>query len=174
MGYVLKSKTQAIRIDRKLAANAQEIEKNIRAASGQHIYKHIYMHAGEGNGTPLQYSCLENPMDRGAWWAAVHGVAKSWTWLSNFTFPFHFHALEKEMATHSSVLAWRIPWMGEPGGLPSVGSHRVGHDWSDLAAAYMHAARVHTHTSMHRREREFTLLSSIVRPRGKHLHEYSL
>ena len=89
----------------------------------------------EGNGTPLQYSCLENPMDRGAWWAAVHGVAGSWTRLSDFTFTFHFHALEKEMATHSSVLAWRIPGTGEPGGLPSMGSHRVGHDWSDLAAA---------------------------------------
>ena len=60
---------------------------------------------GEGNGNPLQYSCLENPMDRGAWWAAVHGVDESWTRLSDFTFPFHFHALEKEMATHSSVLA---------------------------------------------------------------------
>ena len=90
---------------------------------------------GEGNGTPLQYPCLENPMDGGAWWATVHGVAKSRTRLSDFTFTFHFHALEKEMATHSSVLAWRIPEMGEPGGLPSVGSHRVGHDWSDLAAA---------------------------------------
>ena len=86
------------------------------------------------NGTPLQYFCLENPMDRGAWWAAVHGVVKSRTWLSNFTFTFHFHALEKEMATHSSVLAWRIPGMGEPGGLPSMESHRVRHDWSDLAA----------------------------------------
>ena len=74
-------------------------------------------------------------MDKGAWWAAVHGVAKSRTQLSNFTFTFHFHASEKEMATHSSVLAWRIPGMGEPGGLPSMGSHRVGHDWSDLAAA---------------------------------------
>ena len=83
---------------------------------------------GEGNGTPLQYSCLENPMDGGAWWAAVHGVAKNQTQLSDFTFTFHFHALEKEMATHSSVLAWRIPGTGEPGGLPSVGSHRVGHD----------------------------------------------
>ena len=76
----------------------------------------------EGNGTPLQHSCLENPMDRGAWWAAVHGVAKSRTRLSNFTFTFHFHALEKEMATHSNVLAWRIPGTGEPGGLPSMGS----------------------------------------------------
>ena len=83
---------------------------------------------GEGNGTPLQYSCPENPMDGGAWWAAVHGVAGSQTRLSNFTFTFHFHALEKEMATHSSVLAWRTPGMGEPGGLPSMGSHRVGHD----------------------------------------------
>ena len=83
---------------------------------------------GEGNGSPLQHSCLENPMDGGAWWAAVHGVAKSRTRLSDFTFTFHFHALEKEMATHSSVLAWRIPGMGEPGGLPSMGLHRVGHD----------------------------------------------
>ena len=83
---------------------------------------------GESNGTPFQYSCLENPMDRAAWWAAVHGVAKSRTRLSDFTFIFHFHALEKEMATHSSVLAWRIPGTGEPGGLPSMGSHRVGHD----------------------------------------------
>ena len=82
----------------------------------------------EGNGNPLQYSCLENPMGGGAWWAAVHGVAKSWTRLSDFTFTFHFHALEKEIATHSSVLAWRIPRTGEPGGLPSMGSHRVGHD----------------------------------------------
>ena len=74
-----------------------------------------------GNGTLLQYSCLENPMDGGAWKAAVHGVAEGWTWLNDFTFTFHFHALEKEMATHSSVLAWRIPGMGEPGGLPSMG-----------------------------------------------------
>ena len=89
---------------------------------------------GEGNGTPLQYSCLENTMGGGSWLAAVHGVAKSQTWLSDFTLTFHFHALEKEMAIHSSVLAWRIPGMGEPGGLLSMGSHRVGH-WSDLAAA---------------------------------------
>ena len=90
---------------------------------------------GEGNGTPLQYSCLENPMDGGAWWAAVHGVPKSRKRLSNFTFTFHSHTLEKEMATHSSVLAWRIPGTGEPGGLLSMGLHRVRHDWSDLAAA---------------------------------------
>ena len=87
---------------------------------------------GEGNGTPLQYSCLENPMDGGAWWAAVHGITKSRTWLGDFTFTFHFHALEKEMATHSSFLSWRIPGKGEPGGLPSMGLQRVGHDWSDL------------------------------------------
>ena len=83
---------------------------------------------GEGNGTPLKYSCLENPMDREAWWAAVHGVNEGRTRLSNFTFTFHFHALEKEMATHSSVLASRIPGAVEPGGLPSLGLHRVGHD----------------------------------------------
>ena len=76
-----------------------------------------------------------NPMDGGAWWAAVLGVARSRTRLSDFTLTFHFHALKEEMATHSSVLAWRIPWTEEPGGLLSMGSHRVGHDWSDLAAA---------------------------------------
>ena len=83
---------------------------------------------GEGNGTPFQYSCLENLMDRGAWKAAVHGVAEGPTRLSHFTFTFHFLALEKEMATDSSILAWIIPGMGDPGGLPSMGSHRVGHD----------------------------------------------
>ena len=83
---------------------------------------------GEGSGNPLQYSCLENPMDEGAWWAAVHGLATSRTRLSDFTFTFHFHAFEKEMATHSSVPARRIPGTGEHGGLPSLGSHRVGHD----------------------------------------------
>ena len=82
----------------------------------------------EGNGTPLQYSCLENPMGGGAWWAAVYGVAQSRTGLSDFTFTFHFYALEEEMATHSSVLAWTIPGTGGPGGLPSMGSPRVGHD----------------------------------------------
>ena len=77
---------------------------------------------GEGSGPPLQCSCLENPTDGGAWWAAVHGVVKSRTRLSGFTFTFHFHALKKELATRSSVLAWRIPGTGEPGGLPPVGS----------------------------------------------------
>ena len=143
------------------------------------IKKIVSLLFGEGNGTPLQYSCLENPMDGGTWWAAVHGVAKIRTWLSDFTFTFHFNALEKEMATHSSVLfffpfifnswrlitlqycsgfchtltwishgftcvphpdhfsvlAWRMPGTGESGGLLSVGSHRVEHNWSDLAAA---------------------------------------
>ena len=86
------------------------------------------LNRGEGDGTPLQYSCLENPMDGGAWWAAVHGVAEGRTRLSDFPFTFHFHALEKEMATHSSVLAWRIPGTGKPSGLTSMGSHRVRHD----------------------------------------------
>ena len=82
----------------------------------------MYHNIGEGNGHPLQYSCLENPVDRGVWWAAVHGVAKSWARLSDFTFIFFFHALEKEMATHSSVLVWRIPGTGEP-----VGCRLWGH-----------------------------------------------
>ena len=108
--------------------------------SGFYIYSiciHIFLsllsyqqslNSKEGNSTLLQYSCLENPMDRGAWWAAVHRVIRSQTRLSDFTFTFHFHALEKAMASHSSVLAWRIPGTGEPGGLPSMGSHRVRHD----------------------------------------------
>ena len=87
-------------------------------------------------------------MDRGVWWAAVHGVAKSQTRLSNFTFTFHFHALEKEMATHSIVPAWRIPRMGEPGGLPSMGSHRVGHGWSDLASAAAYTVEVFSHIAI--------------------------
>ena len=93
-----------------------------------HICEWLVYISGEGSDTPLQYPCLENPMDGGAWWAAVHGVAEGRTQLSDFPFTFHFHALEKEMATHSSVLAWRIPEMGAPGGLPSMGLHRVGHD----------------------------------------------
>ena len=118
-GEWLTARTREIKNKKEKEKNKREIDIKIR----------------EGNGTPLQYSCLENPMDGGAWWAAVHGVAKSQTQLSDFTFNLHFHALEKEMATHSSVLAWRIPGTGEPGGLPTLGSHWVRHDWSDLAAA---------------------------------------
>ena len=96
------------------------------------VPKHVFLWDaallfGEGNGTPLQCSCLENPTDGGAWGAAAHGVAENRTRLSDFTFTFPFHALEKEMATHSSVLAWRISGMGEPGGLLSMGLRRVGH-----------------------------------------------
>ena len=88
----------------------------------------LYLNVNSYLNTPLQYSCLEDPMDGEAWEAAVQGVAEGRTRLSDFTFTFHFHALEKEMATHSSVLAWRIPGMGQPGGLLSMGSHRVRHD----------------------------------------------
>ena len=104
-----------------------------------HQFSHIVVLItllGEENGTPLQYSCLENPMNGGAWCAAVHGVTRSPTRLSDFTFTFHFHAWEKEMATHSSVLAWRIPGTGEPGRLPSMELHRVRHDWCNLAALH--------------------------------------
>ena len=90
----------------------------------------------EGNGTPLQYSCLENTMDGGAWWAADHGVTKSQTQLSDFTFSFHFHPSEKVMATHSSVLAWRIPGTEEPGGLQSMASLWVEHDWATLLSLF--------------------------------------
>ena len=106
----------------------QTLKKELKTRNPKSYYYSISNEIGEGNGTPLQYSCLENPMDGGAWWAAVHGVAESWTGLSNFSFTFHFHALEKKMATHSSVLAWRIPGTGEPGGPPSMWSHRVRHD----------------------------------------------
>ena len=88
----------------------------------------LWCYSREGNGTPLQYACLGSPMDGGAWWAIVHKVTKSRTRLSDFTFTFHFHALDTEMATHSSVLAWRIPGTGEPGGLLSMQSHRVRHN----------------------------------------------
>ena len=108
---------------------------NMKPTLRYFCWQYIMLTIGEGNGTPLQFSCLENPMDGGAWKAAVHGVAEGRTWLSDFTSTFHFHALEKEMATHSSVLAWRISGMGKPGGLLSMGSHRVRHNWSILAAA---------------------------------------
>ena len=98
------------------------------AQSWTRLKRHSSSSSSMRCGTPIQYSCPENPMDGGAWWAAVHGVTTSQTRLSDFTFTFHFHALEKEMATHSSVLAWRIPGTAEPCGLPSMGSHRVGHD----------------------------------------------
>ena len=123
---------------RQMISNVSEDEQNshllpLALLTGEQFLCYInwfwiYYYSGEGNGTPLQYSCLENPMDGGAWKAVVHGVAEGRTQLTDFTFTFHFPALEKEMATHSSVLAWRIPGMGEPGGLPSMGSHRVGHD----------------------------------------------
>ena len=107
----------------------QEYWSGVPLPSLINVTKDLHLHIfGEGDGIPLQYSCLKNPMDGGAWWAAVHGVAKSQARLSDFTFTFHFHALEKEMATHSSILAWRIPGTGEPGRLLSTGSHRVGHD----------------------------------------------
>ena len=125
--------------------------------------------SGEGNGTPLQYSCLENPMGGGAWWAAVHGVAKSRTGLRDFTFTCRFHAWEQEMATHSSVLAWRIPGTREPGGLPSMGSHRVGPDWSDLAAAAATLiGKKYSSGTSNRIVRK--LISTQWRPKAKKLH----
>ena len=114
-----------------LSNQCKEIEENNRRIKTRCLCQKIRDTKGtfrEGNGNPLQYSCLENPMDKGAWWAAVHGVTRSQTRLSHFTLFFHFHALEKEMGTHSSVLAWRIPGTEEPGGLPSMGSHRVRHN----------------------------------------------
>ena len=119
----------------KMSAHVLLWKHKVMQLSEGKFWQYLVNLSREGNGTPLQYFCLENPMDGGAWWAAVREVSRSRTWLSNFTFTFHFHALEKEMATHSSVLAWRIPGMGKPGGLLSLGSHRVGHNWSDLAAA---------------------------------------
>ena len=98
------------------------------------------------NRVSLAHSCMLLVMDWRAWKAAIHGAAEGWARLSDFTFTFHFHALEKEMATHSNVLAWRIPDTGEPGGLPSVGSHRVRHDWSDLAAAAGYIKHIHNVT----------------------------
>ena len=110
--------------------NLSELQETVmdREAWRAAIHGVAKSRTGEGNGTPLQYSCLENPMDGAAWKAVIHGVAEGRTRLSDFTFAFHFHALEKGIATHSSVLAWRIPGTREPGGLPSMGSHRVGHN----------------------------------------------
>ena len=97
-----------------------EQEGNLQSHHSRPFRFPLDLEAGEGNGNPLQYSCLETLMDGGALWAAVHGVAKSQTQLSDFTFTFHFYALEKEMATHSSLLAWRIPGTEETGGLQSL------------------------------------------------------
>ena len=116
-------------------------------------------------------------MNGGTWWATVHGVTRSWTWLSDFTLFFHFHALEKEMATHSIVLAWRIPGIGEPGGLPSMGSHRVGHDWSDLvAAAAAGSASVEEPSCQCRDTRHVGSIPGLGRSPGEgngNLHQYS-
>ena len=114
------------RVGHDLVIEQQQLQQTRR------INKPIAMCGGEGNGTPLQYSCLENPMDGGAWQAAVHEIAQSCTHLSDFIFTFHFHALEKEMATHSSTLAWRIPGTGEPGGL-------CGRTESDMTEATQHS-----------------------------------
>ena len=102
--------------------------KNLPANAGDaDLIPGLGQSPGIGNGNPLQYSCLGNPMDRGAWQIIVHGVVKSRTRLSDCTFTFHFHALEKEMATHSHILAWKIPRTEEPGVLQSMGSQRVGY-----------------------------------------------
>ena len=118
---------ETISLKNRLHAGTEIIVKNLQCWSKE-FKVHSILLIGEGDGTPLQYSCLENPMNRGAWWVVVHAVAKSQTRLRNFPFTFHFHVLEKEVATHSSVLFWRIPGKGEPGGLPSMALPRVGHD----------------------------------------------
>ena len=130
MGFQVKVTPKVFTENSFDAAGGFNTLKSAEGVSTKQVLKYIKLCRadGEGNGTPLQYSCLENPMDGGTWQAAVHGVAKSWAQLSDFTFTFHFHALEKEMATHSSVLAWRIPGTEEPSGLPSMGSHRVRHN----------------------------------------------
>ena len=135
---VAQSQTRLKRLSSSSLVLTGELIKSNSWPSSTHFEVPYYTLSGEGKGAPLQYSCLESTMDGGAWKAAVHWVAEGRTLLSDFTLTFHFHALEKEMATHSSVLAWRIPGMGEPGGLLSMGLHRVGHDWSDLAAAALY------------------------------------
>ena len=127
---IVRNRNMNRKTQTRLSKNLQskQLSRNWQDNGSHMLLPSSRMVFGEGNGTPLQYSCLENPMDGGAWWAAVHGVAKSQTLLSDFNFTFHFYALKKEMATHSSVLSWRIPGMGETGGLPSMGSHRVKHD----------------------------------------------
>ena len=125
----MQVKKQQLELDMEQQTGSKQEKEYVKAVYCHPAYlTYVQTTSGEGNGIPFQYSCLENPMDGGAWQAAVHEVARSRTRLSDFTFTFHFHALEKEMATHSSVLAWRIPGTVEPGGLPSLGSHRVGHD----------------------------------------------
>ena len=116
-----------VRLQKYVNLEFPDVQAGFRKCRDQ-ISNIYWITEGEGNGTPLQYCCLESPMDGGAWQAAVHGVAKSQTRLSDFTFTFHFHALEKEMATHFSVLAWRILGTEKPGRLQSMGSHRVGHN----------------------------------------------
>ena len=113
-------------ITKEVNMSTEEVAVRNVCNTNKKAWPHPVFH-GEGN-APHSHSCLENPMDGGAWWAAVHGVAKSRTRLSDFTFTFNFHALVKAVASHSSVLAWRIPGAGEPGGLQSMGSYRVRHD----------------------------------------------
>ena len=122
----MESRNRNIRIFRK--SSGATFGAKHRRGIPEVYYASLCAYSGQGNGTPLQYSCLENPVDGGAWKAAAHGVAEGRTRLSDFTFTFHFHELEKEMETQSGVLAWRIPGIGEPGGLPSTGSQRVGHN----------------------------------------------
>ena len=122
---------------------------------------------GVGNDNPLQYSCLENLINKGAWRATVHGVAKSRARLSDFTFTFHFHALEKEMTTHSSILAWRIPGTEKPNGLLSIGLHRVGHDWSDLAAADLIITKTLSFLIIYNQSLNLWATDSLVRRMGR-------
>ena len=132
------------------------------------IFIYVYVYMEKAMATPLQYSCLANPMDGGAWWAAVQGVAKSQTWLSDFTFTFHFHALKKEMATLSSTLAWRIPGTGEPGGLPSMESH--SRTWQKQLSSSSMCIYTHTteYCSAHKKEWYNATFSNLGGPRNYH------